>query len=986
MANSKGFPRQKTLTLALAAALSSGLPLAAQACTPTTIGSTTDISSCTTGVTLSNAYGTVTNSGYINNTNLGHAFELTNTGSIGTFTNTGTIQGNSNTAAYYNGGTIGTLSNSGTISNNNAYKLSVGIVNNGNIDSLTNASGGLISASMTGILNNGTIGSLTNSGQIVTSAYYFAIANTGSISSLINNAQGIISGDTDGIYNTGTIGTLTNNGSISASTHSGNGIYNSGTIGTLSNSGTISASSRNDNGVNNAGTIGTLGNSGTIIGSSQYSSGINNTGTIGTLSNDTGGLISGAGKGVSNSGIIGTLANNGTISASSSTSYGINNSGSIGTLSNNGTISANNLASYGIYNSGTIGALTNSGTIGNGIDNAGLIGGGVTAIDNTSAGNLGTITNTGTIAGNIINTSTNDLHFVGGATEGGMGVLTGASGIGTITNTGSMVYFDSSYMELNDDINVGTGTVTNTAATLRINNPVSITGNFTQAAASTLEFGVGNNADHSGSISDIGYGRLNVSGVASLASGSTIDLHASNSFVFAAGQRFLVVTGNGSSTYGSLVEGAGASSSGVDSGLNLDTNETSATGLFEDVNNTLIACLGNSCTANQGGGSPSAATTLNAVAALGGLSNGSSNTNLLPLYDAMLAVDNQGTAAANHAGAQLSAAPNVAAGAQAAMAPTTAVLNIVTAHADTIRLAQADGASGVSAGERPEDWAVWGEGFGGQTSQDERDDIAGYNAHYNGLLIGADSAFGEHWRAGGLFSYGNTSVADTGDNSGSSTHVDSFGLFGYASYTGKAWYLNLSGGAVQQQYDTLRYINITDYRGDASGQHNGMQYVASAEAGHPINLGDLMPNTTLTPIAALNYSYLAQNAYTESGGGAADLSVGSTHDTSIKSDLGAKLERGFITADGELVPSVQLSWRHEYQDSRLQTNADFAADTTGVTGFITDGPTPIKDRGVLTIAATLLRSNNLTLALKYEIEAASGYTSQVADIRMRYLF
>jgi len=59
--------------------------------------------------------------------------------------------------------------------------------------------------------------------------------------------------------------------------------------------------------------------------------------------------------------------------------------------------------------------------------------------------------------------------------------------------------------------------------------------------------------------------------------------------------------------------------------------------------------------------------------------------------------------------------------------------------------------------------------------------------------------------------------------------------------------VNLSGGVVQQQYDTSRAVNFQGLSGTAGGHFSGQLYVARAEAGYPLALGGL----TLTPLASL---------------------------------------------------------------------------------------------------------------------------------------
>ncbi|MEA9982661.1 autotransporter outer membrane beta-barrel domain-containing protein, partial [Herbaspirillum sp. RTI4] len=166
----------------------------------------------------------------------------------------------------------------------------------------------------------------------------------------------------------------------------------------------------------------------------------------------------------------------------------------------------------------------------------------------------------------------------------------------------------------------------------------------------------------------------------------------------------------------------------------------------------------------------------------------------------------------------------------------------------------------------------------------------------------------------------------------------------------------------------------------------GLQYLTSVQAGYPIQLNEDWFDTTLTPIGGLTYSTLRQNGYTETGGNGAALQVNSANSTSLKSDIGAKLERSFSTEYGELVPSVQLSWRREYHTTPLQSVANFAADSAGETTFTTRVASPVTNTAVLTLGTTLLHKDTLSLAARYTVEAATGYRSQTASLRLRYRF
>jgi outer membrane autotransporter protein len=926
------------LSLALAASF---VPLAAQA-------------DCTTGGSF-----TITASGTENwgagNCSIasgvsisGGSPALAATNNVGTLTNNGVIRGGETGFRVNSTYTVGSVINNGTISASSTY----------------------------GIRNQGTISSLVNSGSI--SSTYNAIYNTGLIT-LLNNS-GLIAGSNSGIYNNGGA-TITSLDNTSTGTIQGTiGINNLGTISTLTNSGVVFGTvTAIYNG--NAAIITSLLNSGTISGNT-YGIQSDNGSSITSLNNTSTGLIMG-GTGIlvgnlTPSGTInvGTLTNAGAVVGTTNVGVGTSSNGTIGSLINSGVISGNQGA---IGNAGSIGSVVNTGTITSS----------AYAVYNAPTGTLGPITNSGLISGTIMNLATRSLTINGGSGST-FGTLTGVSGsigsadIGAISSTIANLYFGSGNLLLNDNINVSnntiSNTVSNTGATLQVNNHLSITGNYNQGASATLLIGVGDAAVSNGVAADTGYGRLIVSGAAVIASGSSVTLKALNSYAFATGQRYVVVQAatNGTNyNASSLVYSVTGYSGAVTGSVLVD-------GSYSD----LLLTLGSGSTTTPDGTSSGSttpnisATTTNAVAAISGLFNYSgANTSLLNVFNASAALGS--STEANRAGAQLSPTSNAVAATQASSAPTQSVLNVAGAHVDGLRIAQANGDSGVATGERANDVALWGQAFGGKATQDQRDNVSGYSANYNGLLIGGDKLLNDAWRVGGLVSYTNTAISSRDDNSGSSANLKSYGLIAYAGYTADSWYLDLSGGVVRHKYNTTRLIDFTGFTGTANGSYNGTQSVLSAEGGYPIRLD---ASTVFTPVAGLNYSKLKQDGYTESGGNGAALTVASNKSSSLKSDLGAKLERSFTTGYGSLAPSVQLTWRHEYQNTRLRSVASYAADTSGSTSFTTYGSTPIANTGIMALAATLTRSDNITLTGRYTVEAGSGYLSQTADVRLRYQF
>ncbi|PKU24689.1 autotransporter outer membrane beta-barrel domain-containing protein [Telmatospirillum siberiense] len=227
----------------------------------------------------------------------------------------------------------------------------------------------------------------------------------------------------------------------------------------------------------------------------------------GDLSITSTGTISGEGTGVKIDGSIGQLTNSGTISGSH-----------VGIAI---TVTSTIISTAMFTSWGTIGTLSNSGTIT----------GGTYAIYNI--GSIGTITNSGVIAGNILNTNANPLTIDGGG-GGAIGTLTGyaAGSKGVITNTASDLIFASGNLLLNDDINVGSHTVTNSGAALALSTIVTVSGNYTQTA---------------GTLALDGSGELVVSGYASITGGTVVAGLASSGNYLVGETETLISASSGSS-------------------------------------------------------------------------------------------------------------------------------------------------------------------------------------------------------------------------------------------------------------------------------------------------------------------------------------------------------------------------------------------------------------------------------------------------------
>jgi outer membrane autotransporter protein len=837
---------------------------------------------------------------------------------------------------------------------------------------------------------------------------------------------------------------ITDQGSVTApSSGSALHVMSGISVNTLNNDGSISADNANmytqSNGIWNEGTIGTLNNTGTITYTGNNNAGNNaavyNTGEIGTFNNE--GTIKSAYIGIRNDGLINILTNNGKINGSlvglynRNTAASNNNAGSV--IINNGLISG----AYGIY---SYNYLNNTSTLN--LVNNGTITGTTYAIH--ASGNNGSamvLANSGTIKGTLRSDNGASLEIIGGSNNN-VGVLTGTNGIGKILSA-SDVFFRSGSLLLNDNINTP-GTVVNDAASLQVNTPLNITGNYHQNATGALILGVADNAVATGDkAADSSYGRLVVSGAATVDAGSSVSLaRTGNTYQFAAGQRYVVIDANSANTnynartlnykaagYDGLVTGSTVTDN-TNSALVVTLEkppvvvtppevsvpvetpvvvtppvvitpvettpvvttpaekppvvtvpEVTTPVVTTPVLPPVVVTPPVTAPAEPQPAEPVRATTPNATASLGGLANYSGiSPQLLELYNASLAID--GEQEANRVGERLSTGQSISASTATGVANSTA-MSVVGNHMDTVRNPQTAGASGVSTGDDYSNWIVWGQPFGGYARQDTTDDVSGYSAKFGGLILGADRALGDDWRVGAAMNYSNTSVHGKDNLSGNTSTADNYGVIGYAAYTGNPWFLNLSAAVNRQNYDSVRRADFTGFSGTAKGKFNGQSVTLQSEFGYPLTLP---AQVVVTPLAALAYSYQHVDGYKESGGNGMALDVDASHSQSVISDIGVRVQKTVDTPLGALTPFAQISWIHQYDNRRMSNNASYVADTLGETQFTTKGASPVKDMAGLAVGTTLYSANDLTIDARYDVQASDTYQAHTFSLRLNKSF
>lgn len=809
---------------------------------------------------------------------------------------------------------IGTLQNNGSMASSSSGTAAALIAVGTSFDAIVNAEGATMSASGAVSLGAGLIGgsveTLTNDGGIEVEA-----SGAGSL------AVGLMTmgGEAIGIDGPAVdVGTLTNSGTVTVSGDIAMGaLLGLASIDSFDNSGTLSAAGTTLGGglLALSSDIASFTNSGTITGTGDYSGGMALVG------------LGAVGDNLSDSGVaelLGGSDNPLLVALGALDDATLETPASITSFDNSGTISGGLLGLY--VAEASIGSLENSGTLSSGsvglyldsgadlgdIDNSGTLTG-PEAIAMYGDALFGTITNTGTIAGTIKNRTSSDLVFIG-ATGDDFGLITGYSAdpttlvTGLIESLGADVTFQSGNMRLNSDIDVGTGTVRN-AGTLRVDGPISVTGNYTQTAAGKLVIAA--------TAEEIG--KLTVSGLADF-TGSTIII------VPIGGYRF-------SGDVASILSAGGLEIAGLTLKAGTETIDYD-TQTVDDVTSLLASLPDNgpaSAYAQIGAEAGSAGGAMGAT--LDDLAGGGSDAAIefqTSVLVALLGLDDADQPAAIAALAPSAQTPDwqmnlagsgmlqdavaqrqqqrMGGAGPGAVGPDGYAASPVQPMADVWDRVLADPAPGDF------DARIWAQALGGVAEG------AGYSLSGGGLAFGLDMALSDGLLMGAAGSWVGMSAAP--DAATSSTQQLYQGLV-YGSWRPGALYVGAQAGLGLSHTAQSRAIAFLGEVAQAS--FGGDNVSLHAEAGYDLPLvAGSEEGLVLTPMAGLNWSRSSRVGYSETGAGAANLTLDGQAVSSLTSSVGAKLAWSVATDMGRLTPELRAAWVREQIADPIVTTGTLA--------------------------------------------------------------
>jgi outer membrane autotransporter protein len=278
--------------------------------------------------------------------------------------------------------------------------------------------------------------------------------------------------------------------------------------------------------------------------------------------------------------------------------------------------------------------------------------------------------------------------------------------------------------------------------------------------------------------------------------------------------------------------------------------------------------------------------------------------------------------------------------------------------------------------EKP--YCLWLNGFGYWGDQDEEDGFTAFDYQISGTAFGFDFVLTDRLVAGFGFDYAYTDI-DLAANAGDGK-IRSTGGSLYGTYFSDRTYVEGVLSYAKQEYDNDRNIVIGPIRRTADSDHDGNAFSAFLSGGYDFHLTDW----TLGPFASLQYIYLDEEGFEESGAGSINLEVDDRQTQSLVSELGLRVARVFKTDNGSLIPEISAAWNHDFDIDDRDITASFVSSPGA--SFTIEGQ-DIKSNGATFGAGiTFIHKSGFTTSLKYNGEFREDYRAHGVIGEIRFVF
>lgn len=264
-----------------------------------------------------------------------------------------------------------------------------------------------------------------------------------------------------------------------------------------------------------------------------------------------------------------------------------------------------------------------------------------------------------------------------------------------------------------------------------------------------------------------------------------------------------------------------------------------------------------------------------------------------------------------------------------------------------------------------------------QVRQDPRNGAGGYDADTRGVVAGIEGRLANGGQLGVALAYGDTRVDGRNIAAGNDSEIDSYyvTLYGSRSLSRPGMLFDWQADLGLNQNESRRYmafINrtaVADY--DSHTAHLGMGLE---------QLFTWNEQTRWLPGVRLDYTWLRQQSYSESGAGALNLQVAEEQSDALVLTLQGRVEHQ-MNPKARLLANIGLGY--DLMNERSLINASYSG---GGAAFVSEGldPSPWLFQGGVGLAWQT--GDQAQLAIRYDLEGREDFLSQTASLRFDWHF
>jgi outer membrane autotransporter protein len=275
----------------------------------------------------------------------------------------------------------------------------------------------------------------------------------------------------------------------------------------------------------------------------------------------------------------------------------------------------------------------------------------------------------------------------------------------------------------------------------------------------------------------------------------------------------------------------------------------------------------------------------------------------------------------------------------------------------------------------------WASAFGLFAERDGDTGHVDFSHSGGGLLLGADHPVSKHFLLYGFLGGGYAGIDLDGMGDGT--------LYSMAAGAGARW--NLGGsrihglvGYARGWHEQERDIEFGGISRTAEADYGSNLIMAFVKAGHTFRLGRL----DFEPLATVEYGYLMEQSFEESGAGDVDLDVDERTNSVLSTAVGGRLAYTFFKweymgdllewADGVWTPEISARWRGNWIGNERDFDARMVGAPAAASGFTVEGKDA--EQGLQAGAGLAFRPLRAHLSIRADYDGFYGDGSMIHRI------